>query len=316
MGETTGISYCDATWNPWYGCHPVPGSPACDHCFARRDMRRWGIDPDVVHRAKPATFEAPVKWAWKQAARYVDQKRDAPHSRLRVLTCSWSDFFISEADQPGWRDGAFSVIRSTPGGLTYLVLTKRDKHMKEVMTAPETAKMFGNDWPPENMKLGVTVEDSDHLYRVESLMEMPAAGRWVSAEPLLGPVDLREYLEDAFSCPICGRVPRSEWTSQKSCGRCMERDSGSAASAPLLKRDFLPYVDWLICGGESGPNARPMNLEWARSLLSQCREAGVPAFVKQLGTAWAIENHAKDRHGADWNEWPPDLRVRQIPEGW
>jgi protein gp37 len=160
MGITTGIEWADATWNPWYGCQKV--SPGCKLCYMFRDMKRYGRDPRVVQRAKPATFDAPLKWK----------------DPLRVFTCSWSDFFIEEAD--AWRGEALEIIRATPRH-TYQILTKRIDRV-------------GGDWGP-NIWLGVSVENRAAKHRIDVLREIKVAGlRFLSIEPLLediGHLDLR-----------------------------------------------------------------------------------------------------------------------------
>src|SRR3990172_778380 len=121
MGKITGISWTDATYNPWYGCLKV--SPGCKQCYMYRDMERYGKDPKVVTRAKPATFNSPLKWTEPQ----------------RVFTCSWSDYFIEQADE--WRDEAWDIIRRTPH-LTYQILTKRPENIFDRLPAD-----WGNGWP-------------------------------------------------------------------------------------------------------------------------------------------------------------------------
>src|SRR6266498_5551388 len=123
MGETTGIAWTQRTWNPWHGCHKV--SAGCKNCYMFREKRQYGQDPDVVVRSK-TTFNAPLKW--KDSA--------------LVFTCSWSDWFIEEADP--WRDEAWDVIRRTPH-LTYQILTKRIERASSCLP---------KDWPLKNVWLG------------------------------------------------------------------------------------------------------------------------------------------------------------------
>ena len=154
MAQSTGIEWAEATWNPWYGCHKV--SPACAHCYAERDMTRYGKDFDTVTRAKDATFFAPMKWKEPKV----------------VFTCSWSDFFIEEAD--AWRAEAFNVIVNTPRH-TYQILTKRPERIAK-------SKYF--TWP-NHIWLGVSVETTRQYWRIDRLREIPAALRFLSMEPLL-----------------------------------------------------------------------------------------------------------------------------------
>jgi protein gp37 len=160
MGEATGIEWTDATWNPWRGCAKV--SPGCAHCYMFTDQRRFGRDPSVVTRSK-TTFRAPLRWR---------------EPRL-VFTCSWSDWFIPAADE--WRDEAWDVVRRTPH-LTYQILTKRPELALERLPAD-----WGDGYP--NVWLGTSIENRRFVDRAELLREIPAAVRFISAEPLLGPLD-------------------------------------------------------------------------------------------------------------------------------
>ena len=162
MSVTTAIEWTDATWNPWYGCHKV--SPGCRGCYMYRDMAKYGRDPLAVTRSK-TKFRDPLKWKEPR----------------RVFTCSWSDFFHEQADE--WRPEAWDIIRDTPH-LTYQILTKRPENIAARIPAD-----WGDGYP--NVWLGVSAE-SQFYYdeRVPTLMETPAALRFVSLEPLLGPIDL------------------------------------------------------------------------------------------------------------------------------
>ncbi len=164
MAETSGIEWTDATWNPWYGCHKV--SPACAHCYAERDMTRYGRDFDTVTRASDATFYAPLKWKEPR----------------KVFTCSWSDFFIEEANE--WRVDALRVIAKTPRH-TYQVLTKRPEQMFNSKYG-----LSGLEFPWPNVWLGVSCENERFYGRVSLLVEMPAVVHYLSIEPMLG--DMRD----------------------------------------------------------------------------------------------------------------------------
>lgn len=153
MGQNSGIEWTDATWNPWYGCRKV--SPGCAHCYAEREMRRYGRNFNMVTRAADATFYSPLKWK----------------DPRKIFTCSWSDFFIEEADD--WRGEAWNIITETPRH-TYLVLTKR------------TARIATNPlaWPA-NVWLGASVETTRQYRRIDELRKIPARIRFLSMEPLL-----------------------------------------------------------------------------------------------------------------------------------
>lgn len=161
MGKSTEISWTDATYNPWQGCLKV--SPGCKFCYMYRDKERYGQDPKAVVCSKPATFNAPLKWTEPQ----------------RVFTCSWSDFFIENADP--WRDEAWDIIRRTPH-LTYQILTKRPENI-----AYRLPKDWGQGW--SNVWLGVSVESPTYFWRIVELSEIFASVKFVSYEPALEFVD-------------------------------------------------------------------------------------------------------------------------------
>ena len=218
MGKDSEIAWTDHTWNPWQGCRKV--SPGCKNCYMFREKKRWKQDPTNIHRSGNITFFAPL--AWEEPA--------------KVFTCSWSDFFIEEAD--AWREDAWQIIRTTPH-LTYQILTKRPERIRKCL--PE-------DWPLENVWLGVTGEDySSTFLRLRELLSIHAPIKFLSAEPLIGPIDLEEILH-ALCC----------------------------------HGDLNRQLDWVICGGESGPGFREMATEWAELLRDDCHLLGIPFFMKQM----------------------------------
>ena len=160
MGKTL-IAWTDYSWNPWRGCHKV--SQGCKNCYMFREQKRYGNDPNIVVRSI-TTFKDPLKW--KDPA--------------MVFTCSWSDWFIEEADP--WRDEAWEIIRQTPH-LTYQILTKRPENIRSRL--PDD---WGDGW--DNVWLGVSIEDKDNYARGLNLADIPAKIRFISAEPLLGQLDL------------------------------------------------------------------------------------------------------------------------------
>lgn len=231
MADTTGIEWTDKTWNPWYGCTKV--SPGCARCYMYREQTRYRGTPDVVQRSK-TKFAEPLRW--KEPA--------------RVFTCSWSDWFHEDAD--AWRDEAWDIVRRSPH-LVFQILTKRPERI-----AAHLPKDWGDGWP--NVWLGTSVENQRFVERATVLARVPAAVRFLSCEPLLGPLSFRwvgdiTYRRD----PIDGLL--------------------HSGHLDLLKYSY----HWVIVGGESGPMARPMDLAWARTLRDQCAEAGVAFFLKQLG---------------------------------
>lgn len=157
MARISAIEWTEATWNPWHGCTKV--SPGCAHCYMYREKKRYGQEPATVVRSK-TTFDAPLKWKEPQL----------------VFTCSWSDFFIEEADP--WRHEAWEIIRSTPQH-AYQILTKRPQRI---------ATSLPQGWPFENVWLGVSVENPHFYGRIEMLRKIPAFVRFLSLEPLLAPM--------------------------------------------------------------------------------------------------------------------------------
>jgi protein gp37 len=241
MGSKTGISWTDATWNPWQGCTKV--SDGCKNCYMYREKERYGQDPFKVVRSKPATFNAPHNW---------ERNLKVPEGS-KVFVCSWSDFFHPAAD--AWRGEAWQIIQDSPN-FDFLIPTKRPERI---------AKCLPVNWHDgyHNVWLGVSAEDQETFnVRTALLDEIPAAVKWVSAEPLLGKISMSHY---------------------------------------FLRKG----LDWVVIGGESGPNCRPMNIEWAQTITHDCKFMGIKVFVKQLG-GWPNTRH-------ELADFPEDLQVREFP---
>jgi protein gp37 len=165
MSKRTGISWTDHTWNPWEGCGKV--SPGCANCYMFEQLRRYGRDPGRVRRTK----------TWADAQRWNEEARRA--GRIdKVFTCSLSDFFHEGAD--AWRPEAWALIGRCPH-LIFQVLTKRPLRIRERLPADWGAG-YANVW------LGVSIESNNYVWRADVLRQVPARVRWVSAEPLLGPL--------------------------------------------------------------------------------------------------------------------------------
>ena len=234
MAKNSGIDWCDHTWNPWQGCRKV--SPGCLNCYMYRDKNRYGQDPATVVRSKPATFNAPLKWS----------------DQARVFVCSWSDFFIEDAD--AWREEAWEIMLRTPH-LTYMLLTKRPENIAD--------RLPGGRWPALNIWIGVTAENQEQAdTRIPIILSIPAALRFVSVEPMISAVSF----EDSD--------PRRSLFAK--------RDYLRRIINPVTGEEVRAGMEWVICGGESGPSARMMRPEWAAELKRQCNEAGVPFFMKQM----------------------------------
>lgn len=234
MGEQSAIEWTEKTYNPWQGCTQV--SAGCDLCYMFREKRRWGQDPEIVVRSKPHTFNAPLRW--KEPA--------------FVFTCSWSDWFHKAAD--AWRPEAWEIVRRTPH-LTYQILTKRPGRIMRHL--PED---WGEGYP--NVWLGVSVEDQSVAHRIKQLLAVPARLRFLSCEPLIGPLSLREFP------PFIAHMGAAAIECEHGFDACPTCDRG---------------IDWVIAGGESGAGWRETKPEWLRTLRDECAEAHVPFFLKQLG---------------------------------
>lgn len=304
---TTSIEWTDVTWNPVTGCTKV--SAGCKNCYAEGVAKRFWAKQCPPVEGRPRSFtdvqchadrlDAPMRWR-KPRRVFVNSMSDLFHERV-------PDRFI---------DQVFATMALCPQH-TFQVLTKRPERMRRLLSDPgrlsciaqEAAYLDGDgsmrvSMPLPNVWLGVSVEDdlaADE--RIPLLFRTPAALRFLSCEPLLGPIGLGYTFAPAYV--------------------------GVGGS---------PVVGWVIVGGESGPRARACDVAWIRSIAEQCKAAGVPCFVKQLGSrplARASDvagltmgqldptdrGHGDDhvsirlrsRKGGDPSEWPEDLRVREWP---
>ena len=294
VGDTTHIEWTDATWNPVTGCTRV--SPGCVNCyidwappfrvegrhFTDRDGNRsHAIGATTGVRLHPDRLDWPLrKRSWRGK---------------RVFVCSLADLFHDDVPDE-YIARVFAVMALTPE-VTYQVLTKRPARMRALLASGTFAGMVWRDvddlsWPLPNVWLGVTVEDQERAYlRIPILLDTPAVVRWLSCEPLLGPVNL----------PVCrclgvGSIAHGRNWPDTVCDQC----GGSGSQ-----------IDWVVVGGESGPNARPMHPDWARSLRDQCETAGVPFLFKQTGSVLAREWGCKGK-GSDSSEWPESF-PREYP---
>lgn len=272
MAENTKIEWANHTFNPWFGCQKV--GPGCDHCYAegwakRSGLVQWGPGTDR-RRSSEANWRKPIKWnrqaeihhnAWQAFkethpgltdAQLVEAGFAKPE-RQRVFCASLADVF-DNAVPDAWRMDLFSLIAKTPY-LDWLLVTKRVGNVMRMCSGD--GLMF--DMIADRVWLGVTICNQEEADRdIPKLMQIPAKVRWLSMEPLLGPVDLSQWLD------IIQYEDGAAW---------MRRNIGHL-------HDML---DWVVVGGESGPHARPMHPAWARSLRDQCAAAGVPLLFKQWG---------------------------------
>jgi protein gp37 len=283
VSDNTAIEWTDATWNPVTGCTKV--SPGCDHCYAETFAERFRGTPghyfergfDV--QLRPDKLDQPLRWRRPR----------------RIFVNSMSDLFHD--DVPDEFIARVFAVMALAGQHTFQVLTKRHGRMRSLLNSDDFLDLFGealytvehptgeetaepiSTWPLPNVWLGVSVENQQWAdIRIPALLDTPATVRFLSCEPLLGPVDL------------------SQW--------CYVSDSASV-------------LDWVIVGGESGRGARPMHADWARPLRDQCQTAGVPFLFKQWGEHLTVRTPSgehqervgkkaagRELDGRTWDEFP------------
>lgn len=295
MGENTKIEYADDTFSPWHGCCHV--SAGCVHCFAETSHIRWG-QPELWRRHGPRRVVSDRQWA--QPAKWNAAAQRAGKVRL-VLCGTECDVFEDHPAVGESRLRLFQLIEQTRW-LAWMLFTKRPENMN-----PMTAEVWGTSWP-DNAWAITSVEDQPNAdVRVTQLLNVTGAPvKGLSVEPLIGPVDLSMCdwtPPGAEGFPGVHNPLTGEWWPAV----------GNAAEEYACRVTDHPRLDWVIVGGESGGGARPMDLAWARAVVRQCRDAGVPVYVKQLGAVGGRQYHAGLK-GGDWGNWPEDLMVRELPQ--
>jgi protein gp37 len=337
MSAISKIQWTDRTWNPTRGCSIV--SPGCVNCYAMKQAHRFSGPGKAYEGLTTLTERSGPQWTGKVAT--VEAALLEPLSwrkPAKVFVNSMSDLFHEDVPHQ-FIDRVFATMAKAPQH-TFQILTKRADRMRAYMEPTNTPdrianvcgfnfadgvlgrRLIGQDgkglrverlWPLPNVWIGVSVENQHFAdERIPLLLQTPAVVRFISAEPLLGPVDIYQYLGG-------GRNP-----------------IGPAYGGAVL--------DWVIVGGESGPRARPFDLAWARQLAQQCTTADAACFVKQLGAHPQVTcsgcghdigrgvmggfvdacgpSHAqligemqriRDSKGGEFSEWPEDLRVREVP---
>lgn len=298
MSDTTKIEWCDSTFNPWIGCTKV--GPGCDHCYAEvsTPARAMGIvwGPHAERkRTSAGNWALPLRWERQHADFFAQHGR-----RRRVFCASLADVFDNQVPAE-WRADLFRLIEATPN-LDWLLVTKRIGNVLQMVMKANTDRFLANEGfnhgLPGNVWLGITVVNQDEADRdIPKLLAVPARVRFLSMEPLLGPVDLSLWL-DIYQFEDGGQWSR--------------RNVGQLGD----------ILDWVIVGGESGHHARPMSPDWVRSLRDQCAAARVPLLFKQWGE-WgdpdSIEStglarsgwfeQSSDDGGVPRKEWPgPAIR--------
>lgn len=280
MAENSQIEWTDHTFNPWSGCTKI--SPACDHCYAEGWAKRSGHVEWGPHgaRRRTKTWGNPIKW---------NKALEGTGRRERVFCASLADVFDNHRSiDPKWRADLWELIRETPN-LDWLLLTKRPQNIAK-MVPP----LWMNGHWPVGVWIGTTVENQEEAdRRIEYLMEIPAKVRFLSCEPLLGPVDLRLDRRG---------VPHNQWHLPLGpCGYYCSEEHGHV--------DHNARLHWVITGGESGGQARPTNPQWFRDLRDQCACAGTPFFFKQWGE-WVSVSEVEGP--GDHYSFPDGRTVRRV----
>lgn len=322
MADRSAIEWCDSTFNPWTGCTKI--SPACDHCYAEALSRRapktiaqWGAGVPR-RRTSVGNWKKPLRWnatpffectgcGWRgDAAHDYDRLcptcRSKVHpARRRVFCASLADVFDNEVD-PQWREDLFNLIYRT-SKLDWLLLTKRIGNVAAMLSEikfPADGGLAALDLMPlHSVWLGATICNQAEADRdIPKLLQVPARFRFLSIEPMLGPVDLTRL-------PL-GRDMNIDWASDAPPHlrriRTVKLTLDALRGAPV---SGVPGLNWVIAGGESGAHARPSHPDWFRSLRDQCAAAGVPFFMKQMGGV-------RDKRGK-LDDLPDDLRIRSFP---
>ena len=304
MSDRTLIEWTDATWNPVTGCSIV--SPGCRRCYAmrlaggrqRHHPSRAGLTRDSI--------AGPV---WTGEVRFNEQWLDQPlrwRRPRRIFVCAHGDLF-HESVPDDWINAVWSVMSRSPRH-TFQVLTKRPARMREYLR-----HVRGTGIPLPNVWLGVSIEDQERAdERVPLLLDTPAAVRFVSAEPLLGRLDLQWMIMEPWPSfvPVDGLYPG---TLNVLAGHWWPLEGGDWQREYEGRIEELPKLDWVIVGGESGPGARHMKPEWARDLRDQCLNNGVPFFFKQWGGSRKNSQHGRLLDGVQWNQFPSLHRAAECP---
>lgn len=338
----TKIEWTEETWNPLKGCRRC--SPGCEHCYAERMAYRFS-GPGMPYEGLVQIGKQGPHWTGKSGEGEFEIPLHWRKAR-RIFVCSMSDLFFEEHTDEQIA-AVFGVMAACPQH-TFQVLTKRPERAREwfanlapVLSAGTQPHPIASvryaaqirldrkhhqrlyqdslaaQWPLPNVEIGISAENNKYLDdRASILIDLPAARRFISAEPLLEEISLFAYLKT----PLRDECLRNLRSAEK------------------------PGLDWVIVGGESGPGARRFDIGWARSIVKQCRDANVPVFVKQLGAlplglpscagcedlehegeecglCWDVVEvldgkrvlHLRDKKGGDMTEWPEDLRVREMP---
>lgn len=285
MALDSKIEWCHDTRSIWHGCDEIENNPGCDHCYAKALSHRWGYD--IWGHDKPRREIANV-WDGIMAS----QKLAVNNSEIRrVFVGSMMDIFekpmplidskknsVEGKTTGDLRNKFFNEIVPQCPNLLFLLLTKRPTNMMKYMPEAWKNKM------PNNIMIGTSISTQKNVDEILPAFSNLKCNTFLSIEPLIEEVTIKEYLwRKPYACDECGT-------------------GGIHMDKPCMHPDCCHKINWVIVGGESGPNRRPFNLQWARTLRDECAEANVPFFFKQI-------DKVRDKKDGI----PEDLMVREFP---
>lgn len=276
------IEWTEQTWNPIIGCNKL--SSGCKNCYAEKMAKRLS-EIQATEYYKNVVFRHPLAvnyGKWNGTTHFVESQLDKPLKRKRptmYFVCSMGDMF-HESVPFEWIDAIFSIM-SDCDNHTYQILTKRPKRISDFFQWKwkQCGKLNNDDfipwYPKDNIWFGVTAENQEMANkRIPILLKIPVKIRFISVEPMLEEVDLTEL-----------GLPSDKFGFINSL-------YGTAFNSKIGGHKTKSKIDWVIYGGESGHNARPMHPDWVRSLRDQCKAANVPFFFKQWGK-WYEKTESK-----------------------
>ena len=304
---STNIQWCDETWNVIVGCSRVPGSPGCARCYAAKAAKSPRLQQFPQYQTV-SNWDGKVEFVKSQLIKPLSWKKPK-----RIFVCSMADLFHANVSDE-WIHQVMAVVALSPQH-AFQILTKRPERMKEYFSQQslrvkwyEAAKehlwdavsekfeglinlqqyFIDQPFPLPNVWLGTSTENQQMAdKRIPILLQIPAAVRFLSCEPLLEEIDLRQ-------------------------GGAIQKLISDSYEWELVNED----IQWIVVGGESGPNSRPCHMEWIESIVQQCLQSKTPVFVKQLGANAIFGGQrfkTRDKKGGDIEEFPQELQVREFP---
>lgn len=323
MAEVTKISWAFGSFNPWMGCEKL--SEACKACYAEELVVHGRMSLPVWGATAPRKRTAARTWndppAWDRAAAKAGERR-------RIFCASLADVFEDRDDLKPWREELFRMIEATPN-LDWLLLTKRTERMADLAADAGWTERW-----PDNAWAGSTMENQKRFdERIVHLLSVPAKTHFVSAEPLLGPLDVRSWVKPLAACDACDwSGDRERLLERHRCPRCGDIGVDLMDGVFQLERwmhglrrsdpaNNGARLDWIIVGGESHKThskARPFQLEWAESVRDACFGSATRFFMKQLGSNPFFRGgpYPKTGKGDTPAEWPFTLQIQEVPGGY